>query len=114
MGSILSYNSYQNKSVDIPTGSPLMRHREQKTLEDNNIYFNTSNNSSNNCSNNSSNNSSNNCSNNSSKSKYEILIKTMQNRELKKNPIVESMCCKERDYYKPDGYGATEYNRIHL
>ena len=102
MGSILSYNSYQNKSVDIPTGSPLMRHREQKRLEDNNIYFNTSNNGSNNCS------------NNGSKSKYEILIKTMQNRELKKNPIVESMCCKERDYYKPDGYGATEYNRIHL
>jgi hypothetical protein len=102
MGSILSYNSYQNKSVDIPTGSPLMHHREQKTLEENNIYFNTSNNGSNNCS------------NNGSKSKYEILIKTMQNRELKKNPIVESMCCKERDYYKPDGYGATEYNRIHL
>ena len=88
MGPIFTYNSYENRSVDIPAGSPLFKHI--KDDENKKIY---------------------NFTNPPNQTNYEILIKELQNSKKNKYPSSEysaSLCCRERE-----GYGS-EFNRQNI
>jgi hypothetical protein len=95
MGTIFTYNSYENRSVDIPAGSPLFKHikDEEKHIKDDEnkeIYSFTK---------------------PTNPTNYEILIKELQNSKKNKYSSSEytaSLCCKERD-----GYGS-DFNRQNI
>ncbi len=92
MGTIFTYNSYENRSVDIPTGSPLFKHikDEENHIKDEKKH---------------------NFTNPPNPTNYEILIKELQNSKKNKYPSSEysaSLCCRERE-----GYGS-EFNRQNI
>ena len=92
MGTIFTYNSYENRCVDIPNGSPLLKHIEAKEKQEEQKKQELK-----------------------KKTKYDILIKELHNNKRKKNisssysSYTDSLCCRERE-----GYGSSEFNRQYI
>ena len=102
MGTIFTYNSYENRSVDVPTGSPLFKHIRENEDKEKNVYNFT--------------NPTNPTTPPNPKipthpTNYEMLIKELQNSKKNKYPSSEysaSLCCRERE-----GYGS-DFNRQNI
>tara|TARA_Y100000389_G_C17403102_1_gene486487 strand:+ start:427 stop:717 length:291 start_codon:yes stop_codon:yes gene_type:complete len=81
MGNIFQSNAYKNRSVDIPSNSPLFQHRryEIKTNPEIQDYY--------------------------TKGKdYNIFINTLKNNRERSNSDSIYLCCKERNYYEENNY----------
>ena len=81
MGNIFQSNAYKNRSVDIPSNSPLFNDRRHDIeKEEGSNYYNEE------------------------SKHYEVFINTIKNNRLRSNSDSIYLCCKERNYYEENNY----------